>query len=178
MIVMSTLTLIQEAEPLKVSPLTLIFLQEGNKILALKRAAHKQIYPNKWSGFGGKVEPGEDLFASAKREFLEETGLELGTLTLKGTLVRSTHTHLNYVYIFLADGYSGTLNTSSDEGEIAWRDKDELLNDAHLVDHLKLYLKQILEPNSDFFCAITNEDLSFFVNNSIHFEEREQKRNT
>lgn len=71
-----------------VSPLTLIFLVDGDRILTLKRNPDKKIYPDKVSGFGGKVEPGEGLVASAQRELLEETGLTAQELSLRGMFIR------------------------------------------------------------------------------------------
>ncbi len=168
---MGILLLDDRQSDLKVSPLTLIFLRDGDKVLALKRSFQKKIHPNKWSGFGGKVEPGEELFASARRELLEETGLTVDTLTLKGTFIRLIYGYVNFIYLLVATGHHGQLR-KTDEGEIAWRQIPDLLADPNLVDHLKLYLSQILEPNSDFFSAIANEDLSFYVTNHSHFAER------
>ena len=71
----------------KVSPLVMVFLKNGQKILTLKRAAHKQIFPNKLSGFGGKIEPGEDIFTAVHREFTEETGLTITDLKFRGNFI-------------------------------------------------------------------------------------------
>ncbi len=92
----------------KVSPLTLIFLIKGDEILTLRRSSNKKVYPNKLSGFGGKVEPGEDLFTSAKREFFEETGLTLKEISLRGMFMRmmdtgrSKSTRLNSSHEFVS----------------------------------------------------------------------------
>src|SRR5579862_6104935 len=95
------------------SPLTMIFLVDGKNILTLKRAADKQIFPGKLSGFGGKVEPHETLDASARREFLEETGLSVRELSLRGTFTRMLDTgYMNQLFIFVAEGFTGELLAS------------------------------------------------------------------
>ena len=39
--------------------------------------------PGKWSFFGGEVEPGEALEAAARREFFEETGVDIAGAGLR-----------------------------------------------------------------------------------------------
>jgi len=48
-----------------------------DKILLLKRNSKREVHPNKWSFPGGKVEAGENLFQTLKREIKEETNLEI-----------------------------------------------------------------------------------------------------
>lgn len=155
-----------------VSPLTLIYLKDGNRVLALKRAPNKKIFPNKWSGFGGKVEPGEDLVEAARREFLEETGLTVDTMVLRGTLIRFVHSYLNVLYVFVAKGHHGEIKSDSDEGQIAWRELDDYLLDPDLVDHAHFYLPQIFDEPGDFYCGFVNEDLSEYFDNKEHFNLR------
>lgn len=56
---------------------TVIVLHHQGKYLLLERAPTKKLFPNLWTGVGGKVELDEmrDLRASAYRELLEETGV-------------------------------------------------------------------------------------------------------
>ena len=156
----------------KVSPFTTIFLKDGDKILTVKRSSKKQLHPNKWSVFGGKVEPGENILNSAKREFLEETGLTLKKLTLKGTFTRMILNtgYINVIHIFLAQGYTGEVLKESDEGQIMWRYIEEFLNDSETVDHLKYYLFQLLDENSDFYTGI---EIKNDIENSAYNDNRE-----
>ncbi|MFD6442385.1 NUDIX domain-containing protein, partial [Peribacillus sp. NPDC060186] len=39
---------------------------------------------HKWNGVGGKIEPGETVDESMKREIIEETGLKVKGLTFRG----------------------------------------------------------------------------------------------
>src|SRR3989344_849232 len=51
-------------------------------------------------------------------------------------------------------GYTGEVLKESDEGQIMWRYIKEFLNDSETVDHLKYYLFQLLDENSDFYTGI------------------------
>lgn len=159
----------------KVSPLTLTFLIREDKVLTLKRRSDKQIYPNKVSGFGGKVEPGEDLFSSAKREFFEETGLTLKTFFLRGLFIRIMDTgYFNQMYLFVARDFEGELKAFSDEGEITWLPLDDFVRRDDVVDHIPLYFHQIVSGR-DFYCGVgvyVNGKMTTYINNKSHFEER------
>jgi ADP-ribose pyrophosphatase YjhB (NUDIX family) len=58
---------------------TVFVLNDKNELLLLKRADN-----HCWGPPGGAVEPGEVVEDAARRETLEETGLEIGELTLFG----------------------------------------------------------------------------------------------
>lgn len=52
----------------------------GGKILLLKRPAGCRSFPDKWSLVAGKIESGESPEAAARREIMEETGIEVGAV--------------------------------------------------------------------------------------------------
>lgn len=58
--------------------LTLVFFVRENKILLGYKK--RGFGSNRWNGFGGKVEEGEGIKEAAKREALEEVGLEITAL--------------------------------------------------------------------------------------------------
>src|SRR5699024_10840330 len=76
---------------------------------------------------GGMVEKGESFVESARREVYEETGLTVKSLKLCGTKQFQDKNDARYVVLFYrTDEFEGKL-TSSDEGEVFWIDKGELL---------------------------------------------------
>jgi 8-oxo-dGTP diphosphatase len=159
----------------KVVPLTMIFLVDGDRVLTLKRNEDKKIYPGKISGFGGKVEPGEGLEASARREFVEETGLTVDKMELRGTMIRIVDgDYINEMYIFVARGFSGEQFETSDEGKIKWRTIDDFRSNPDTVDHIPLYLEQVI-AGSDFYCGISeysNDKRISYADNRSHFDDR------
>ena len=50
---------------------------KGDKFLIIKRSMDEIAYPGKWGFVGGKLEAGETIMDTLKREVLEEVGLEI-----------------------------------------------------------------------------------------------------
>ncbi len=49
----------------------------GEKFLILKRSADEVAYPSKWTFPGGKLEKGQSVLDTLRREVLEEAGLDI-----------------------------------------------------------------------------------------------------
>ena len=103
--------------------LCMVYDHEGN-ILVQDRAD-----PD-WPGLcfpGGHVEPGESFVESVIREVWEETGLTIENPKLCGTKQFQTRKGERYVVFFYkTDRFSGELK-SSDEGEVFWIPRTDLL---------------------------------------------------
>lgn len=54
-----------------------IIYNDKREVLIIKRASHRNVYPNLWDIPGGTLEDGEDPVVGARREILEETGLQI-----------------------------------------------------------------------------------------------------
>jgi 8-oxo-dGTP pyrophosphatase MutT (NUDIX family) len=124
---------------------TNIYLLDGDKIFFLHRAADKAVWPDALLGVGGKVEPGEELYEAAAREFQEEAGAVPTDLKLVGTLSwldEDTQNGINY--IFVATKYSGNLMASCDEGTFEWIDVRDAMVDPRTAIHQLRYLPYLV----------------------------------
>lgn len=75
--------------------------REGRFLMQLRDSYEGIAAPGAWSLFGGGVDPGEALDAAARREFHEETGIDISRETLR-PLVRlaSQATAQGIVHVF------------------------------------------------------------------------------
>ncbi|MCS7011820.1 MAG: NUDIX domain-containing protein [Anaerolineales bacterium] len=142
-----------QRERYMVVPRVLIFVTRGNQVLLLRGAPDKPIWPNRYNGLGGHVEPGEDVLGAARRELFEEAGIE-ADLRLCGTLLVDTGRNPGVaVYILRGEYWGGTFRPSS-EGSLEWVDWEDV---SHLpcVDDVPLLLARLwsMKPNDPPFSA-------------------------
>ena len=107
---------------------TLIYVERGDEYLMLHRTKKENdLNRDKWIGIGGKFEENESPEDCMLREAREETGLTLTSWRYRGIVTfLSDRWETEYMHLFTADGYSGTLR-QCDEGDLAWIKKSELL---------------------------------------------------
>ena len=107
---------------------SLIYIERGGCYLMLHRTKKENdCNRDKWIGIGGKFERGESPEDCMLREAKEETGLTLTSYRYRGIVTFvSDRWEPEYMHLFTADGFTGTLR-ECDEGELAWIKKRDLL---------------------------------------------------
>ncbi|HEY77103.1 MAG TPA: NUDIX domain-containing protein [Thermoflexia bacterium] len=127
-----------------VVPRTLCFITHGDDVLLLRGAPHKRIWPNRYNGIGGHVEPGEDVYTAALREIREETGLEVTDLRLRGVVnvCPSPDGVGVFLFVFTARALGREVRSSS-EGTPEWIPKDRV-GELDLVEDLPILLPRVL----------------------------------
>jgi 8-oxo-dGTP diphosphatase len=134
----------------QVAPRTLCFVTHGDDVLLLRGAPDKRIWPNKYNGVGGHVEPDEDVHSAALREIREETGLKVRDLRLRGVINVPVDTDNNtgiLVFVFTATATTRDVR-SSEEGTLEWIPRDRLLA-LDLVEDLPTLLPRVLAMGAD-----------------------------
>jgi len=78
---------------------TMIFIKQRDQLLLLNRK--KLPLMGLWTGVGGKIEQDESPETGARREVLEETGINVAELSFRGIVKWYTDTEESGMYLFL-----------------------------------------------------------------------------
>ncbi len=131
---------------------TLCYIRRGRQTLMLHRNKRKDdFHYQKWNGLGGKLLPGESPEDCIRREVLEESGLMLTNIVLKGVIAFPLFDQKNdwLVFIYIAKGFQGELRDSP-EGELVWVENDKILQ-LNLWEGDKVFLPWL--EQKEFFSA-------------------------
>ena len=126
---------------------TLCYIRRSDDVLMLHRIKKKNdANHDKWIGVGGHLEFGESPEECVTREALEETGLTLTDYAYRGlvTFVSTSDNWCEYMHLFTADGFTGTLR-ECDEGTLEWIAWEKLLS-LPMWEGDKIFLKLIETP--------------------------------
>ena len=148
-------------------PRTLCFVTNGDDVLLMRRSPQKRVFPNQYNGVGGHTERDEDVYASAKREILEETGLQVDNLRLRAVYNIDAGEETGIV-LFVFTGFSQSRDvTSNDEGTLHWIPKNSVTQ-FDLVEDLPVILPRILD--------MQDSDVPLFVHVSYDEDDCIQMR--
>ena len=105
---------------------TLCYIEQENKVLLLHRIKKEQdVNQGKWIGVGGKFEEGESPEECLLREVREETGLTLTRWRFRGIVTFICPPWpVEYMHLYTADRFTGTLLPDCREGVLQWVDWD------------------------------------------------------
>ena len=118
-----------QAERFQAISRVLIFLYNDDKVLLLRGALTKRVWPGLLNGLGGHVEANEDVLSAARREVFEESGLDLkpGGFVLRAVVSIQVNNAdpgiLNFVFVVKTDDHPVT---HSGEGMLEWHRRNEL----------------------------------------------------
>ncbi len=130
----------------QVVPRTLIFIRNDDKVLLIKGAKDKKIWPGLYNGIGGHIERGEDALSAANRELFEETGIKNIQLVLKAIIFIDVEKYQG-ISMFVFIGQSGEkLLVSSEEGAVDWI-KIDRIKDFDLVEDLYQLIPIVLSTD-------------------------------
>lgn len=98
--------------------------QHPNVLLGMKK---RGFGAGRWNGFGGKVSEGETIEDAAKREMMEEAGIDISDINKVGIIEFEFqgNPEILQVHIFRADNFSGD-PTESEEMKPQWFHVDEI----------------------------------------------------
>ncbi|RLE58320.1 MAG: NUDIX hydrolase [Thermoprotei archaeon] len=122
---------------------TVTYLLDGDNVLLIYKK--RGFGAGKYNGVGGKIEKGEDIFSSAKREVLEEIKVEVKELSLHGVLLfYSVFENPDIiVYVFTTREFSGT-PCETNEAKPQWFKKEQLPWE-HMWEDDRIWLRHVLD---------------------------------
>jgi 8-oxo-dGTP diphosphatase len=128
-------------------PRALAFIYKEDEILFIHKKNKNSFGYGKINGVGGHIEQGEDIYTAARRELLEETGLEADQLRLVGTVTVDTGGTTGIgLYVILGTSEKGEPRPS-EEGELEWVPFNKI-HEKPLVEDLPILLPKALSQNS------------------------------
>ncbi len=147
---------------------TLCYIEQNGCWLLLHRTKKKNdLNEGKWIGVGGHVEPGETVGQCVRREVLEETGLTLGSVRLRGVVdFISDRWEDEAMYLYTSDDFTGTL-TDCSEGVLKWVPKEETFS-LPLWEGDRVFLNYLLEDRGFFHLRLHYDENDILVSDRLY----------
>ena len=126
---------------------TLCYIEKDGKYLMLHRVKKENdANKDKWIGIGGKFEDGESPFECARREILEETGLDviINENIFASTLYFPKKDVIKHVVFFLAEANSKIITLQESEVlSFKWVSEEEVLAELTYENDKQMFKKLI-----------------------------------
>lgn len=137
---------------------TLCYIEKADCYLMMHRISKKNdLNAGKWIGVGGHFEENESPEECLLREVYEETGLTLTNYHLRAIITFvSNEWGCEYMHLYTADAFDGTLNENCNEGILKWIPKSEI-ETLNLWEGDKIFLKLLLETDKFFSLKLEYE---------------------
>lgn len=155
-------------------PRTLIFATRPGQVLLIRGDENKPLWAGLLNGIGGHIERGEDVLSAARREFMEETGLQLENAWICGVVLIDTGESPGIgLFVLRGEVGQGELH-ASDEGELVWATISQALYAQPLVEDLPVLLPRVLgqQRGAAPFCALYQYDAMGRL--QIHFSDQDR----
>ncbi len=115
--------------PILASLAFILSADKKNVLLVHRNKRDDDQHLGKYNGLGGKMEQGEDILACIRREVLEEAGIIIEDVELRGTINWPGFGKSGedwFGFIFLVHSYQGEPKMSNEEGDLHWKPIKEL----------------------------------------------------
>lgn len=140
-------------------PRTLTFLVHDETVLLIRIREDRGAWGGKYNGVGGHIEPGEDPLSAARRELIEETGVQPSSLWLAGVVFIQTGSAPGIgLFVFTGTAEHNDVY-ASEEGEPEWVSLD-VIDSLPVVSDLPILFPALLKSRATQrpFFALTSFD--------------------
>jgi 8-oxo-dGTP diphosphatase len=124
-----------------------VIIRDDNRIAMIRRA--NEPFKGYWTFPGGVIDLGEEVRAAARREAIEETGLDVEleeVAAIVDNVVRDEEGLIRYHYViidFLAHPVGGTLRPGTDAQDARWVGAEDL-DTLEVTEKAKKLARQLL----------------------------------
>jgi 8-oxo-dGTP diphosphatase len=130
---------------------------DGQQVLLVHRNKRPDdLHYGKYNGLGGKLDRDESVTDCMKREILEESGLHVEAMILRG-MINWPGFGKNeedwFGFIFRIDRWSGTPHAGNHEGTLEWVDRERLL-DLPMWESDKHFLPMVFDDSPAVFHGV------------------------
>jgi 8-oxo-dGTP diphosphatase len=129
---------------------SLILLIKEDHVLLQKASPTKKIWAGFYNGLGGHVEKQEDILSSAKRELMEEAGVQCSDLHLRGMVTIEVQDQQGILmFVFSGSNVLGKLQNSI-EGQLEWIEIQKM-ESLPIVEDVPFLVHMLIDDKRLFF---------------------------